>query len=154
MNTKPCVQYTMVAPECEQDTCGGKYCTLLCTVYTVQCTIQYHPVISQMILLLPLGFVFQHLGFKSSQSGKFIFKNDLHVQYTVNSRHTKYPLVQRVCSVDRRQNITQYSTLSEPQYQRIYISDRTHSTPQRLPKMCPRNLSPPALSDRQVVINK
>ena len=24
--------------------------------------------------------------------------------------------------------------------QRIYISDRTHSTPQRLPKMCPRNL--------------
>ena len=27
--------------------------------------------------------------------------------------------------------------------QRIYISDRTHSIPQRLPKMCPRNLSPP-----------
>ena len=35
--------------------------------------------------------------------------------------------------------------------QRIYISDRTHSTPQHLPKMCPRNLSPPALLDSQVV---
>ena len=35
--------------------------------------------------------------------------------------------------------------------QRIYISDRTHSTPQCLPKMYPRNLSPPALSDSKVV---
>ena len=33
--------------------------------------------------------------------------------------------------------------------QRIYISDRTHSTPQRLPNICPPNLSP-ALSDSQV----
>ena len=149
MNTKPCVQYTMVAPECEQDTYGGKYCSVHCIVcYTVSSSY-----FANDSTATP-GLCFQHLGFKSSQSDKLIFINDLHVQYTVNSRHTKYPLVQRVCSVDRKQNITQYSTLSEPQYQRIYISDRMHSTPQRLPKMCPRNLSPPALSDSQVVINK
>ena len=38
----------------------------------------------------------------------------------------------------------------EEVYQIIYISDRTHSTPQRLPNMCLTQPLPPALTDSQV----